>query len=140
MAYQLLSPLLGTLQATADYSSATSQFTLVKIASANTFTKQTSAGGVVVGILQDTPVSGQPGQIQYFGVSKVRVNSTSHTAIAVGDKLHCSTSACALPSTTPLALYVFGRALEALAANTTGIITCMITHQGAGSSGTAATP
>jgi hypothetical protein len=137
MAYQLTSPFLGTLQATADYSSATSQYTLVKSTSATTCTKQVTAGGVVVGVLQDTPASGKAGNIQYFGVTKVRVDSTSHAAIAVGNKLRCSTSACALPSTLGT-YFVFGRALETLAANTTGIITCQLTFEGGGSSGNAA--
>jgi len=128
---------MGTLKATADYSSATDQFTLVKSTSISTMTQQVTAGGVVVGILQDTPGSGYAGQVQYFGISKVRVDTTSHSAIAVGNKLRCSTSAAALPSTLGT-YYVFGRALEALAANTTGVITCMITHEGGGSSGNAA--
>ena len=127
----------GTRTATANYSSATDQYTLVKSTSGTTFTQQTSAGGVCIGVLQDTPASGSAGNIQLTGVTRVRVDSTSHAAIAVGDKLRCSTSAAALPSTA-VAYYVLGRSLDTLSSNSTGVIWMLLTHQGSGSSGNAA--
>lgn len=142
MAYEIPVLPVGVMTATANYSSATSQYTLVKSTSISTFTKQTTVGAPVTGVLQDTPSSGQAGQIMMYGITKVRVNSTAHAAIAVGDALHCSTSACALPLSTAggtrVTKYVWGRALETLSSNSTGIITALITHQGSGSSGAAA--
>lgn len=124
---------LGTKTAAGNYSSASSQFTVVKSTAAN-FTKQTSAGGIAIGVLQDLPSSGQPGVIRCIGISKVRVNTTAHSAIAVGDKLCASTGAGVIGSTT-VARYVLGRALTSLSSNSTGIIDMLLTHEGAGSSG-----
>lgn len=128
---------LGELVAAGNYSSATSQFTLVYTTGGGKFKKQTTNGGWTLGVLQDTPSSGVAGNIMVQGVTKVRVTATSHAAIVPGDKLTCSTAAAAIPSTT-VAKYCIGRALEALGANTTGIIAMLITHQGAGSSAAAA--
>ena len=135
MAYELPGQLiLGTLTASSDYNDAADQYTFVTSTGSN-FKKVTTAGGVVLGVLQDRPSSGTPGAICVAGVTKVRVSNTTHTAIAVMDKLRCSTVSGAMPSTANVAYYVAGRALEALAANTTGIITMLLRPEGAGSSG-----
>lgn len=137
MAWEFPILVLGDRTATANYSSATSQFIVVKSTSNTTFTKQTTKGGAVLGVLQDTPSSGQAGAIMHYGVSKVRCLTTSHTAIAVMAKLCASTKGGVIPSTGGVSQYVLGRALEALSSNSTGIITMLITHQGGGSSGAA---
>lgn len=129
----------GSKTAAGDYNDEVDQFLCVRSTGTN-FTVQTTPGGVVYGVLQDRPSSGTPGTIAVAGICKVRVTNATHTAIAVGDKLRCSTNGGVLPSTANVAYYVLGRAREALATNTTGIISMLITHQGAGSSGTPANP
>src|SRR6266700_6355214 len=120
---------LGHLTAAANYSSASSQFTVVRSTAAN-FTKQTTKGGVVTGVLQDLPSSGQPGVLMAFGISRARVNTTAHPKINVGDKLRASTRAGVEGSTANVNYYVLGRAMDSLSSNSTGIITVLITHQG----------
>ncbi|HEX9394955.1 MAG TPA: hypothetical protein VF923_09890 [Gemmatimonadales bacterium] len=129
----------GDKTAAANYSSASSQFTVVRSTGTN-FTKQTTKGGVALGVLQDLPSSGQPGAIMYQGVSRVRVNTTAHPKINVGDKLRASTRAGVEGSTANVVYYVLGRALDSLSSNSTGIIPMLITHQGGGSSGIASAP
>lgn len=137
MAYETQGFDLGTLTASANYSSASSQYTVVYQTSGAVFAKCTAKTNRAIGILQDTPSSGAAGLIRVSGVSKVRVATTSHTAIAVGNKLCPSTVAGTVIGSTAVANYVIGTALEALAVNTTGIITMLITHQGGGSTGAA---
>jgi hypothetical protein len=133
-------PILQTGDRTAlqNLSSATSQYILVRSTADTTFGRTAVDGERCDGVLQDTPSSGEPGNVMLLGVSVVRVNSTAHTAIAVGDKLMCSTNGGALPSTGGVAQYVVGRAWQTLAANTTGLIPMLITHQGGGSTGAGA--
>lgn len=136
MAYELPGQLiLGTLTASSDYNDANDQFTCVTSTGSN-FKKQTSAGGPVLGILQDRPSSGTAGAICVGGVTKARVSNTSHAAIAVMDKLRCSSNGGIMPSSASVTNYVIGRALEALASNTTAVITILFRPEGAGSSGT----
>lgn len=125
--------LLGDRTAVSNYSSATSQYTLVTSTSGTTFKKQTTGGGFVLGVLQDTPSSGTAGSIMVQGVTRVRVNNATHAGIVNMDKLRCSTTSGAKPSTAAVANYVWGRALESLTTNSTGVIWALITHQGSGS-------
>lgn len=134
MAFEFPLLVLGDRSATANYSSASNQYLVVKSTGATVFTKQVTKGGVVLGVLQDTPSSGAFGAIMHFGASRVRVNTTGHPAISVMDKLRASTRAGVEGSTANVNYYVIGRALETLSSNSTGIITMLITHQGAGSS------
>jgi len=137
MAYEYMLESLGTMTAVGNYSSASSQFTLCKTTGAGTFSKQTTAGGVVLGVLQDLPSSGYVGSLGVKGVTKVRVNTTSHAAIAVGDKL-CASSGAGVRGSTAVGRFVVGRALQAQTVNTTGIISMLITMEGAGSTSAAA--
>lgn len=136
MAFEFPLLVLGDRSATANYSSASSQYTCVVSTGATNFKKQTTKGGVVLGVLQDTPSSGSFGAIMSYGVSRVRVNTTAHPAIAIMDRLRASTRAGVEGSTANVTYYVVGRALETLSSNSTGIISMLITHSGAGSSGT----
>lgn len=131
MAFELNQDRIGHLTAAGDYNDAADQYCVVRSTGTN-FTIQTTAGGVAIGVLQDRPSSGNAGNIAVFGVTKVRVNTTAHAAIAVSDKL-CASTAGGVIASTLAARYVLGRALEALAANTTGIISMLITHQGTSS-------
>lgn len=136
MAYDIPGDILGTLKAGANYSSASNQFIVVKTTSATNFTKQTSVGGVVLGVLQDLPNSSEAGAIMVNGVTRVRVNTTSHSAIAQFDKL-CASSGGGVKGSTAVGRYVIGRALGAVAANTTAIIPMLIEREGAGSTSAA---
>jgi hypothetical protein len=131
MSYELNQNHVGHFTAAGDYNDAVDQYCIVRSTGTN-FTLQTSAGGVALGVLQDRPSSGNAGLIAVFGVSKVRVNTTAHAAIAVFDKLCASTGGGVIASTLA-ARYVIGRALETQAANSTGIIAMLITHQGTSS-------
>lgn len=127
---------LGQFTASSDYNDAADQFVCVRLTTAGALVKSTVATQWVIGVLQDRPSSGFAANIMTQGVTKVRVTSTSHSAIVYGNKLSPSTDGAVVPSTL-LTRYVIGRALENLAANTTGIITMFITHEGAGSSAAA---
>lgn len=138
MAYQGQQFRLGSLTASSDYNDALDQFTLVTFTTTagGAVKKQTTNGGVVLGIMSDRPSSGNPAEVVVGGIAKVRVNNTTHTAISAGNKLCCSTSAGAINSTA-VGKFVFGRAIDAIAANTTGFITCLVTLEGAGSTSAA---
>lgn len=134
MAFELQQFTDGTKTAAGDYNDAADQYCLYRTTGSN-FTLQTTVGGVVYGVLQDRPSSGTPGTLCILGVTKARCVNATHTAIAVGDKLRCSSAGGIMPSTANVGYYVIGRALEALGANTTGIITIKFAPEGAGSSG-----
>jgi len=129
------SDFIGWLTAAGDYNDAVDQYCVVRSTGTN-FTITTTLDGLALGVLQDKPSSGTPGLIKVMGQTKVRVNTTSHAAIKVFDKLSPSSGGGIKMSTGGADGYVLGRALETLAANTTGIIRMLITHQGGGSSGT----
>lgn len=137
MAFEYPLLVFGDRSAIANYSSASSQYCVVKSTAATSFSKQVTKGGVALGVLQDTPSSGAFGAIMHMGATRVRVNTTAHPKIAIGDKLRASTRAGVEGSTANVAYYVLGRALETLSSNSTGIITMLLTHQGGGSSGAA---
>lgn len=135
MAYQLPLQTLS-LKAGANYSSATSQFTCVDSTAAGVFLKVGAAGAACLGILQNLPATSENGSIAYLGVTKARVNVTTHIIINPGDKLVCTSGAGVRASSGTLVTnYVIGRALSGIAANTTGIITMLFRPEGAGSSG-----
>lgn len=136
MAYELSQFRFGSLTASSDYNDFPDQYTCVTSTGGTGFKKQFTAGAPVLGILQDLPSSGTPGLLCVVGVTKARVLNTTHAAIAVMDKLRCSTLGGVMPSSALVTNYVIGRSLEALAANTTGIITIILRPEGGGSSGT----
>lgn len=137
MSYEQHGFKIGNRTATANYSSDSSRYTVVKSTANTTFSKQTTKGGFALGILQNTPSSGSMGEIVCFGITKARVTAATHTAIAIGDRIIASSGAGVRASTgTTVANYTLGRALETLAANTTGIIAVLLTHEGSGSTGT----
>lgn len=137
MSYDQLAFKIGNRTAVGNYSSETSRYTPVKSTANASFSKQTTKGGVVLGILQNTPSSGGMGEIAVTGISKARVVAPTHTAIGIMDRLIASTVGGLRASTgTTVAYYTVGRALETLAANTTGIIAVLLNHEGSGSTGT----
>jgi hypothetical protein len=135
MAFENPLLVLGNRTATANYSSATANYRFVTSTSNTTFTRVASSGGKVLGVLLDTPSSGQMGAIQVGGIAKVRC-STSHGAIAVMDKIRSDANGMAKGSTA-VGNFVVGRALESIGANTAGLIAVLLTFEGAGSTSAA---
>jgi hypothetical protein len=124
----------GQCKAAADYSAETNQFLCVHSTAAFVAKTQASKGAPILGILQNRPNSSQSAVVRLFGITKARVNSATHTAINPGDKLICSSGAGVRATTgTALNHMVIGRAIEAIGANTTGIITIYLNPTGAGS-------
>ena len=74
MAYESPGIDLGTLTAAADLSS--SQYYFVKLASATTVNVCTAITDLPIGILQNTPTSGQAAEVRIFGVSKASADGT----------------------------------------------------------------
>lgn len=136
MAYEIPGFNIGTLTAVGNYSSATSQYKVVTSTAAGSFSVKVVATGRALGVLQDTPSSGFVGSIMHQGITKVRVMNGTHVAIAVGDKL-CGSTGGGVIGSTDVNRYVLGRALQVQAVNTTGIISMILTHEGAGSTAAA---
>ena len=115
--------------ALADYSAATNQYKLMKTTGSTVASVQVTKGAYTMGVLQNLPGSGEACNIAVGGVSFVRVNSTSSAAIAAGGLLTPATGGGGIASTAA-GDFTFGRALEALAAATTGIIRASLTFEG----------
>lgn len=114
-----------------------SQFRPVKNGTAaGTAAAQTSAGGVVIGILQNTPSTGggDAAVVQIDGVAKVAVNSSNKGKFTRGTAVVASTKGGAIPSTGGVADFVFGRALSSMSSATTGLLSVQLTMEGYGSS------
>lgn len=136
MAYEIQPQIvLGVLTAASDYNDATDQFCLVKTTNGTTFRKTNTLGEYCLGVLTGLPSSGTPGTIVTHGITKVRVNSTSHAAWPAGTKI-CASTVGGARSSTAVARYTIGRFLENVSSNATGLYTAMISHEGGGSSGT----
>ena len=140
MAWEFALLNLGTHIASSDYNDALDQYCVVKqtTAASPTVVKTSAVSDVSYGVLQDRPSSGFAANVMVQGVTKIRILSTAHSAIVPGTKLTGGASGGGMPSTA-VGSYVLGRSLNILAANTTGIISMLITHQGGGSSGAGAT-
>jgi hypothetical protein len=124
---------LGQFAASSDYNDAADQFCIVRMTTGLTWVKTSAVSDNCLGVLQDRPSSGIAANVRVLGVSKVRVSATTHTAIVPGTKLTGGVGGGAMPSTV-LTANVLGVSFTALAANTTGIISMLILHRGAGSS------
>lgn len=140
MAFQNPMQIVGYWPAAANYSSATFQYRLVRLTTSNTIKCTTLLTHPVLGVLLNSPTSGSMAEVCTLGISKVRFGSV-HTAVTMGSKVGPSTLVGFGDASTAVDVYVFGRMIDnsALGANTTGIRTIMITHEGGGSSGAAGT-
>ncbi len=72
------------------------QFLFVYVSAARVVTVQTSSGGAVYGILQNTPASGQAADVGIMGISKV----VAGAAITAGANLMCDTAGRAVAQTS----------------------------------------
>ncbi len=114
MAYEGAVLKIGNLTAAADLSA--KQFYFVKLASATTVNVCSGVTDKPIGVLQNTPTSGQAAEIVFFGISKVSADGTT----AAGDLLGTSADGqAAVYTTTDTTKYVCGQAIEAGAAGNT---------------------
>ena len=134
MAWESAGKRLGQFTAAADYSSSSAQFTLVTPTAATVLTQTSTEGVFCIGVLQNRPSSGEMCQVEVMAgaVTKVRVSATA-AAVAVGDKLRCTAAAGVETIGDALSSYVIGRAIEVATTSDNGLITMLITHEGAGS-------
>ena len=124
-----------TLPASADLSA--NQYELASGTTAAQASLVATRGGTVLGVLQDNSTAqGIESKVGVGGVTKVVAGDSSGTANAIAfmGPLISSSAGRAVPSTQSIDDYVWGRALEPLAASSTGIIRALITHEGRGSS------
>ena len=98
---------IGTLKAASALSS--NQFELVKLASATTVSVCAAITDVPIGVLVNTPTSGQAAEIVIFGVSKIKADGT----IAAGNLLGTSADgqADAIAAGTDTTVYTIGQAI-----------------------------
>lgn len=127
MAFEANLQTLGLFVASSDYSASTDQFTLVALTTDNPaqLANNTSQGTRSF-VLQNTPTSGQSAQIAVHGVTKVVVGST-HAAVYPGVRLFCGSAAVAHTATSSGYIPI-GIALETLAADTSGIVSMLVTN------------
>jgi hypothetical protein len=119
MAYEGAQIKLGNLVAAADLSA--KQFYFVKLASATTVNVCSGVTDKPIGVLQNTPTSGQAAEIVLFGISKVSSDGTT----AAGDLLGTSSDGqAAVYTSSDTTKFVCGQAIEAGAAG--NVVTAFI--------------
>jgi len=136
MAFEYKGIDLGVWTAAADYSSASHPYRCVTLTTAGTVKLTTAATAVVIGVLQNRPSSGQMALVRVSGVTKLRM-STGAAVVARNTKLGAFNGAGGYggPQAAGVTLYILGRALDVATSATGTIVSCLITHQGGGSSG-----
>ena len=124
MAYESPQISIGTLTAAADLSS--NQYYFVKLASATTVNVCSAVTDVPIGVLQNTPTSGQSAEVCVLGVSKVSADAT----LAAGNVIGTSSDGQAQPLTvgTETTVYTCGQAITAAGAGETATALINITN------------
>lgn len=112
MAYEAAQIKVGQFTASADLSS--KQYHFVKMSGNNTVTVCAAITDVPIGVLQNTPTSGQAAEVTLFGISKVVADGT----LAAGNVIGTSADgqADAITAGTDTTVYTMGIALKAAAA------------------------
>lgn len=115
MAYEGAQLKLGNLTAAADLSA--KQYHFVKLASATTVNVCTAITDVPIGVLQNTPTSGQAAEVCIFGITKVVADGI----LAAGNIIGTSndSQADAISRGTDTTVTIMGQAIEAAAAGET---------------------
>ncbi len=115
MAYEAAQIHFGNLTASSDLSS--SQYHFVKLSSATQVTIVAAITDVPLGILQNSPSSGQAAEVAIFGISKVVADGT----LAAGNIIGTSADgqADAIVAGTDTTVYVMGQAITAASAGET---------------------
>ena len=114
MAYESPGTDIGTFTASADLSA--KQFYIVKMSGDNTVTVCAAVTDVPIGVLQNTPASGEQAVVRVAGVSKVSADAT----LAAGDIIGSSADGQAQPVVqgSETTVYNVGQALTGGAAGT----------------------
>ena len=115
MAYEGAQLKLGNLTAAADLSA--KQFHFVKLASATTVNVCTAITDVPVGVLLNTPTSGQAAEVCIFGITKVVADGTLAAGNIIGTSSDSQADAITRGSDTTVT--VMGQAIEAGSAGQT---------------------
>ena len=115
MAYESPGIDIGTLTAAADLSS--NQYYFVKLASATTVNVCTAITDLPIGILQNTPTSGQAADVRIFGISKASADGTLTAGRWIGTSADSQASGITPGSDTTV--YVMGQAIQAASAGET---------------------
>lgn len=112
MAYEAAQIKFGQLTAGADLSA--KQYHFVKLASATTVDVCSAITDKPIGVLQNTPTSGQAAEVCIFGITKVVADGT----LAAGNIIGTSSDgqADAIAPGTDTTVYTMGQAIEAAAA------------------------
>ena len=115
MAYEAAQIKVGQFTASADLSA--KQYHFVKMSGNNTVTVCAAITDVPIGVLQNTPSSGQAAEVCLFGISKVVADGT----LAAGNVIGTSADgqADAIAAGTDTTVYTMGIALNAAAAGDT---------------------
>jgi len=115
MAYEGAQLKLGNLTAAADLSA--KQFHFVKLASATTVNVCTAITDVPVGVLLNTPTSGQAAEVCIFGITKVVADGNLAAGNIIGTSSDSQADAITRGSDTTVT--VMGQAIEAGSAGQT---------------------
>lgn len=112
MAYEGAQIKIGNLTAASDLSA--KQYYFVKLASATTVDVCSAITDKPIGVLQNTPSSGQAAEVALFGITKVVADGT----LAAGNLIGTSSDgqADAIAAGTDTTVYTMGQAIEAAAA------------------------
>jgi len=115
MAYEAAQIKVGNFTASADLSA--KQYHFVKMSGNNTVTVCAAITDVPIGVLQNTPTSGQAAEVCLFGITKVVADGT----LAAGNVLGTSADgqADAIVAGTDTTVYTMGIALNAASAGET---------------------
>jgi len=115
MAYEGAQIKLGNLTAAADLS--TKQYHFVKLTSATEVNVCTNIADVPIGVLQNTPTSGQAAEICIFGITKVVADGVLAAGNIIGTSADSQADAITRGSDTTVT--VMGHAIEVAAAGNT---------------------
>ena len=115
MAYESPGIDIGTLTAAADLSS--NQYYFVKLASATTVNVCTAITDLPIGILQNTPTSGQAADVRIFGISKASADGTLTAGRWIGTS--ADSQAAGITPGSDTTVYVMGQAIQAASAGET---------------------
>ena len=115
MAYEAAQIKVGNFTASADLSA--KQYHFVKMSGNNTVTVCAAITDIPIGVLQNTPSSGQAASVCLFGITKVVADGT----LAAGNVIGTSADgqADAIAAGTDTTVYTMGIALNAAAAGET---------------------
>jgi hypothetical protein len=115
MAYEAAQIKVGNFTASADLSA--KQYHFVKMSGNNTVTVCAAITDIPIGVLQNTPTSGQAAEVCLFGITKVVADGT----LAAGNVLGTSADgqADAIAAGTDTTVYTMGIALNAASAGET---------------------